>query len=184
MSLFQKKSARLETTELNKRFNLIGRVGQGSMSKVWRAEDYVSGRHCAVKLLDKEKTLRFEKRFKGLDKPTEGDIAVSLRHPNIVQTFEIGHTPDDEMFIFMEYEEGCLSVPGFFEVINRPDSIEVSALNRNGEEINIKADGFLAVVIQHENDHLLGKVFVDYLSGLKRQRIKKQLIKQKRVATK
>ena len=84
----------------------------------------------------------------------------------------------------MKYEEGCLSVPGFFEVINRPDSIEVSALNRNGEEINIKADGFLAVVIQHENDHLLGKVFVDYLSGLKRQRIKKQLIKQKRVATK
>ena len=84
----------------------------------------------------------------------------------------------------MENEEGCLSVPGFFEVINRPDSIEVSALNRNGEEINIKADGFLAVVIQHENDHLLGKVFVDYLSGLKRQRIKKQLIKQKRVATK
>ena len=84
----------------------------------------------------------------------------------------------------MEYEEGCLSVPGFFEVINRTDSIEVSALNRNGEEINIKADGFLAVVIQHENDHLLGKVFVDYLSGLKRQRIKKQLIKQKRVATK
>ena len=84
----------------------------------------------------------------------------------------------------MEYEEGCLSVPGFFEVINRPDSIEVSALNRNGEEINIKADGFLAVVIQHENDHLLGKVFVYYLSGLKRQRIKKQLIKQKRVATK
>ena len=84
----------------------------------------------------------------------------------------------------MEYEEGCLSVPGFFEVINRPDSIEVSALNRNGEEINIKADGFLAVVIQHENDHLLGKVFVDYLSGLKRQRIKKQLIKQKRVAAK
>ena len=107
MSLFQKKSARLETTELNKRFNLIGRVGQGSMSKVWRAEDYVSGRHCAVKLLDKEKTLRFEKRFKGLDKPTEGDIAVSLRHPNIVQTFEIGHTPDDEMFIVMEYVEGC-----------------------------------------------------------------------------
>ena len=84
----------------------------------------------------------------------------------------------------MEYEEGSLSVPGFFEVINRPDSIEVSALNRNGEEINIKADGFLAVVIQHENDHLLGKVFVYYLSGLKRQRIKKQLIKQKRVATK
>ena len=57
-------------------------------------------------------------------------------------------------------------------------------LNSVGEEINIKADGFLAVVIQHENDHLLGKVFVDYLSGLKRQRIKKQLIKQKRVATK
>ena len=107
MSLFQKKPAKHETTELNKRFNLIGRVGQGSMSKVWRAEDYVSGRPCAVKLLDKEKTQRFENRFKGLDKPTEGDIAISLRHPNIVQTFEIGHTPEDEMFLVMEYVEGC-----------------------------------------------------------------------------
>ena len=93
MSLFQKKPAH-ETTELSKRFNLIGRVGQGSMSKVWRAEDYVSGRPCAVKLLDKEKTQRFENRFKGLDKPTEGEIAISLRHPNIVQTFEIGHQSD------------------------------------------------------------------------------------------
>lgn len=106
MSLFQKKPAH-ETTELSKRFNLIGRVGQGSMSKVWRAEDYVSGRPCAVKLLDKEKTQRFENRFKGLDKPTEGEIAISLRHPNIVQTFEIGHTPEGEMFLVMEYVEGC-----------------------------------------------------------------------------
>tara|TARA_X000000368_G_scaffold393685_1_gene359609 strand:+ start:1034 stop:1543 length:510 start_codon:yes stop_codon:yes gene_type:complete len=84
----------------------------------------------------------------------------------------------------LDYEEGCLSVPGFFETINRPDSIEVDALDKNGKEFNMKAEGFLAVVIQHENDHLEGKVFVDYLSGLKRQRIRKQLIKQKKVASK
>ena len=84
----------------------------------------------------------------------------------------------------LDYEEGCLSVPGFFETINRPDSIEVDALDENGKEFNMKAEGFLAVVIQHENDHLEGKVFVDYLSGLKRQRIRKQLIKQKKVASK
>ena len=57
-------------------------------------------------------------------------------------------------------------------------------LDENGKEFNMKAEGFLAVVIQHENDHLEGKVFVDYLSGLKRQRIRKQLIKQKKVASK
>ena len=84
----------------------------------------------------------------------------------------------------LDYEEGCLSVPGFFETINRPDSIEVDALDENGKEFNMKAEGFLAVVIQHENDHLEGKVFVDYLSGLKRQRIRKHLIKQKKVASK
>ncbi|MEQ9410408.1 MAG: protein kinase [Fuerstiella sp.] len=106
MSLFHKKS-KVETTDINKRFDLICRVGQGSMSKVWRADDQLNGRFVAVKLLDKEKTARYEARFKGLKKPHEGDIALSLHHPNIVRTYEIGYTPEDEVFLVMEYVEGC-----------------------------------------------------------------------------
>ena len=86
MSLFGK--SKVETTDIEKRFNLIGRVGQGSMSKVWRAEDKMSGNFVAVKVLDKEKTKRFEERFKGLNKPTEADIAFSLKHPYIVKTLD------------------------------------------------------------------------------------------------
>lgn len=106
MSLFQKKP-KVEVTDLNKRFDLISRVGQGSMSKVWRADDAINNRFVAVKLLDKEKTNRYEARFKGLSKPGEGDIALSLQHPNIVQTFEVGHTAEDETFLVMEYVDGC-----------------------------------------------------------------------------
>lgn len=106
MSLFQKKP-KVEITDLNKRFDLISRVGQGSMSKVWRADDQINGRFVAVKLLDKEKTARFEARFKGLNKPNEGDIALSLKHPNIVLTYEVGHTAESETFLVMEYVEGC-----------------------------------------------------------------------------
>jgi len=79
-----------------------------------------------------------------------------------------------------EYREGCLSVPGFFEDIKRPQRIKVRALNRDGEPFEELAEGLLAVCIQHECDHLNGKLFVDYLSGLKRGRIKKKLEKQHR----
>ncbi len=104
MSLFGK--SKVETTDIEKRFNLIGRVGQGSMSKVWRAEDKMSGNFVAVKVLDKEKTKRFEERFKGLNKPTEADIAFSLKHPYIVKTLEVGWTLEKEMFLVMDYVEG------------------------------------------------------------------------------
>lgn len=106
MSLFQKKQ-KVERVDIEKRYNLIGRVGQGSMSKVWRAEDPSTGQSIAVKLLDKEKTARFEARFKGLNKPGEGDIALSMDHPYIVKTHEVGLTPQDETFLVMEYVEGC-----------------------------------------------------------------------------
>jgi len=82
MSLFGKtKADKADKTDLNQRFHLIGRVGQGSMSKVWRAEDKMSGQFFAVKVLDKEKTQRFEERFRGLEKPSEAEIALSLKHP-------------------------------------------------------------------------------------------------------
>lgn len=76
------------------------------------------------------------------------------------------------------YEEGCLSVPGFYEEVTRPQHVRVSALDRDGEAFVLEPEGLLAVCIQHEMDHLNGKLFVDYLSNLKRQRIRKKLEKQ------
>jgi len=79
-----------------------------------------------------------------------------------------------------EMDEGCLSVPGIYETVQRADRIRVRALNREGEAFELESDGLLAVCIQHEIDHLNGKLFVDYLSTLKRQRIRKKLEKQLR----
>ncbi|WP_370980504.1 peptide deformylase [Agaribacterium sp. ZY112] len=78
------------------------------------------------------------------------------------------------------YEEGCLSVPGFYEEVTRPERVRVSALDRDGKEFSIEPEGLLAVCIQHEIDHLNGKLFVDYISNIKRQRIRKKLEKQHR----
>ena len=75
-------------------------------------------------------------------------------------------------------DEGCLSVPGFYEPVQRANRIRVAALNRAGDPFSLEAKDLLAVCIQHECDHLDGKLFVDYLSGLKRQRIKNKLRKQ------
>lgn len=76
-------------------------------------------------------------------------------------------------------QEGCLSVPEIYAEVTRAEKIAVRAQNIDGEEFSIKADGLLAVCIQHEIDHLDGKVFVDYLSNAKRQRIQKKLLKRK-----
>jgi serine/threonine protein kinase len=93
-------------TEIRKRFELLGRVGQGSMSRVWRANDGLSNQMVALKVLDREKTKRFESRFIGLNKPPEGEIAVSLDHPNCVRTLEHGMTTEEEPFLVMEFVEG------------------------------------------------------------------------------
>ncbi len=75
------------------------------------------------------------------------------------------------------YQEGCLSVPGFYEDVQRPQRVKINALDRDGKPFELLADGLLAICIQHECDHLNGKLFVDYLSALKRDRIKKKLEK-------
>jgi len=80
-----------------------------------------------------------------------------------------------------QYQEGCLSVPGFYETVERPQKVKIKALDRNGEPFEMLAEGLLAVCIQHECDHLNGKLFVDYLSSLKRDRIRKKLEKQHRL---
>jgi len=76
-----------------------------------------------------------------------------------------------------EYDEGCLSVPGFYETVSRPSTVRVTALDRDGQRFELETDGLLATCIQHEIDHLNGKLFVDYLSKLKRERIRSKLEK-------
>jgi len=79
-----------------------------------------------------------------------------------------------------QHEEGCLSVPGIYETVERADHIKVKALDREGQPFELETGDLLAVCIQHEIDHLDGKLFVDYLSALKRNRIRKKLEKQKK----
>ncbi len=81
-----------------------------------------------------------------------------------------------------DYDEGCLSVPGFYETVARPERVRVEALDRDGKPFTLEPDGLLAVCIQHELDHLNGKLFVDYVSPVKRQRIRKKLEKQQRAS--
>jgi peptide deformylase len=80
------------------------------------------------------------------------------------------------------YQEGCLSVPGIYADVKRAESISVRAFDQHGEPFELEADGLLAVCIQHEMDHLAGKVFVDYLSPLKRELVRKKLAKQRKLA--
>lgn len=82
-----------------------------------------------------------------------------------------------------EMQEGCLSVPGYFDTVRRAEWVKVRAQDRSGEPFELETDGLLAVCIQHEIDHLDGKLFVDYLSELKRKRLRKKLEKQSRQGT-
>jgi peptide deformylase len=78
------------------------------------------------------------------------------------------------------YDEGCLSVPGFYETVERPSRIEVTAMDRDGAVFTEQLDGLMGICLQHEIDHLEGKLFVDYLSPLKRQRIRSKLTKDQK----
>jgi serine/threonine protein kinase len=105
--LFAGRSKRnLPRINVQKRFELIGRIGQGSMSKVWRARDRKLGRTVCLKVLDKVKTAKFESRFPGMHRPLEGEISVALKHTNIVQTYEIGLTMENEECLVMELIDG------------------------------------------------------------------------------
>src|SRR5215210_3355894 len=102
----KKPKGSLPRINVTKRFELLGRTGQGSMSKVWRARDRDSGRTVCLKILDKVKTEKFEARFQGLKKPSEGEICMLLKHVNLVQSFEHGLTTDKEPYIIMELIDG------------------------------------------------------------------------------
>lgn len=104
-----------------------------------------------------------------VDVSEERDRPLCLINPEIVEA-----TGEETM------EEGCLSVPGYYDKVSRAERIRVRALDRDGRPLEMEADGLLAVCIQHEIDHLDGKLFVDYLSSLKRQRVRKKLEKERR----
>ncbi|CAM8671567.1 Def N-formylmethionyl-tRNA deformylase [Comamonadaceae bacterium] len=105
-----------------------------------------------------------------IDVSEDRDQPMVLINPELVWTSPTTHLN----------EEGCLSVPGIYDGVTRFDSVHCKALDANGQSRVIEADGLLAVCIQHEMDHLMGKVFVEYLSPLKRNRIKTKMIKAKR----
>jgi len=103
------------------------------------------------------------------------DISEDKTHPLVFINPEILESEGSQV-----YQEGCLSVPGIYADVKRAEKIRVRALDRDGQAFEIEADGLLAVCIQHEMDHLAGKVFVDYLSPLKRELVRKKLAKQRR----
>jgi serine/threonine protein kinase len=130
--------------DIRRRFELLGRTGQGSMSKVWRARDKSLGRTVCLKLLDKEKTAKFEARFVGLNKPKEGIICTSLRHKNIVQTFEYGMTTEGEPYLVMELVEG----------MGLNFLIETKSEQLNGNRVSILAQMADALEYIHRQGYL------------------------------
>lgn len=109
------------------------------------------------------------KRVLVIDISESRDQPLALINPELIERQGVEET-----------EEGCLSVPGIYDRVTRAERIRVRALDRAGKQIEFDADGLLAVCIQHEIDHLDGKLFVDYLSDLKRTRIRKKLEKERK----
>lgn len=106
-----------------------------------------------------------------MDVSNEKDQPLCLINPEIIQSEGIE-----------ECQEGCLSVPEIYENVERAESITVRALDQNGDSYTLEAGELLAVCIQHEMDHLVGKLFIDYLSPLKQQRLRKKLLKNQRLS--
>ena len=104
-----------------------------------------------------------------IDASERRDSLIVLVNPEIVEAVGVS-----------DIEEGCLSVPGIYELVERAERVKVRAYDQNGNALTLEAQGLLAVCIQHEMDHLQGKVFVEYLSQLKQQRIRARLAKQLR----
>ena len=104
------------------------------------------------------------------------DISQEKNEPFVIinPEIEILNTSKNE-----DYDEGCLSVPGFFETVSRPSDIKLTYQDLNGEKKEIKPEGLLTKVVQHELDHLNGRLFVDHISELKRRRIRNKIVKQK-----
>ena len=135
---------RVKVSDISKRFELSGRTGQGSMSKVYRAYDRNIGRNVCLKVLDKLKTQNFEARFKGLKKPSEGEICLALRHDNIVRTYEYGISTKGDPFLVMEWVDG----------LGLNYLVETKNAQLNGNRINYLNQLCEAVQYMHDNKWL------------------------------
>ena len=138
------KAGKLPRIKVSKRFDLMGRTGQGSMSKVWRAYDRDLGRTVCLKVLDKEKTAKFEARFPGLKRPMEGAVCTALRHRNIVQTHEYGMTTDGEQYLVMELIDG----------MGLNFLIETRSPHLEGERVNYLVQTAEGIEYIHEQGYL------------------------------
>ena len=122
--------------------------------------------------------------------PGIGLAATQVNEHKRVVVIDVSHEKDQPLCLINpeiiakdgieQHEEGCLSVPGIYETVERAEHIKVKALDRDGQPFELETGDLLAICIQHEIDHLDGKLFVDYLSALKRNRIRKKLEKQKK----
>jgi serine/threonine protein kinase len=137
----KKKKTFAAPVNIDKRFELNpAKIGQGSMSRVHRARDFKLGRVTCIKILDREKCLRFDSRFRGLRKPTEGAICMALRHPNIVQTLDFGISTKGEQFIVMELIEG----------VGLNFLIDTHSAQLSGNRINYLVQAAEAVDVMHQ----------------------------------
>lgn len=131
--------------DIQKRFDIIGKVGQGSMSKVYSARDrQLGGKLVCLKVLDKEKTAKFEARFVGLNRPCEGAICMMMRHRNVVQAFEHGLTTKGEQYVVMEYLDG----------VGLNFLIETRAPQLNGNRINFLGQMAMGLEYIHKQGFL------------------------------
>ncbi len=142
--LFGSNKKRVLKTRIKDRFDLEGRMGQGSMSKVFRARDRQLARQVCLKVLDKQKTARFEARFVGLQRPHEGLVCQALRHRNVVQTYDWGISTDGEMFLVMELVEG----------MGLNFLIETHSRQLEGNRINFLVQTAEALAYIHEQGYL------------------------------
>ncbi len=114
--------------------------------------------------------INVQKRVVVIDISEQKNEPIYLINPEIIESEGIE-----------ESQEGCLSVPGYFDLVQRAEKITFCYQNLQGEQLTINADGLLAICVQHEVDHLDGKLFIDYLSPLKRQRLRKKMEKQEKL---
>ena len=139
-NLFGGGAKRQTCVNVKERFKILGKSSMGSMSKVFRAEDKKLKKIVCLKILDKEKTAKFEARFPGLKKPSEGEISIALKHPHIVETFEIGQTTDGESYLVQEWVDGNLL----------HNLVEANNVQLDGRRILFLAQ--IADAIQHVHD--------------------------------
>ncbi len=145
-----------------------------------------------IEVTDKHRTLISNMLETMYDAPGIGLAATQVNVHERILVIDISEEKNDPIVLInpeilekegdQEFDEGCLSVPGIYETLHRAEKVHVKALNQKGENFEMDAHGLLAVCIQHEMDHLEGKLFVDYLSQLKKQRIRKKLEKQQKNA--